>query len=142
VSAEPLNLGQDRLVTINHLADTVAEIAGLDIVKKHVPGPQGVRGRNIDTTRLRQAPEWQPRVALEDGLARTYPWIEAQVQAQLERASGARESHERQSPPKVSSGGGQQRKMRLHSLYRGDCCLSCPPNCACGGYSYDQDYDH
>src|SRR5881394_685054 len=45
---EPLNLGQDRLVTINQLADLVAEIAGHRIKKKHVPGPQGVRGRNSD----------------------------------------------------------------------------------------------
>ena len=49
---EPLNLGQDRMVTINQLADMVAEIAGIEIVKKHVPGPQGVRGRNSDNTRL------------------------------------------------------------------------------------------
>jgi GDP-D-mannose 3',5'-epimerase len=51
---ELLNLGQDRLVTINQLADMIADIAGIRIVKKHVPGPQGVRGRNSDNTRLRQ----------------------------------------------------------------------------------------
>ena len=43
--ADPLNLGQDRLLTINQLADMVAEIAGIRITKKHVSGPQGVRGR-------------------------------------------------------------------------------------------------
>ncbi|GAG36587.1 unnamed protein product, partial [marine sediment metagenome] len=51
---EPLNLGQDRMVTINQLADIIADIAGVRIVKKHVPGPQGVRGRNSDNTRLRR----------------------------------------------------------------------------------------
>src|SRR5947207_11184748 len=50
---EPLNMGQDRMVTINQLADIVAEIAGVKVVKKHVPGPQGVRRRNSDNTRLR-----------------------------------------------------------------------------------------
>src|SRR5579885_715729 len=45
---EPLNLGQDRLISINQLADLVAEIAGIRIAKKHVAGPQGVRGRNSD----------------------------------------------------------------------------------------------
>ena len=50
---QPLNLGQDRLVTINQLADMIAEIAGVHIIKKHVAGPQGVRGRNSDNTRLR-----------------------------------------------------------------------------------------
>src|SRR6266446_3450627 len=74
--AEPLNLGQDRLVTINQLADMVAAIAGIRIVKKHVPGPQGVRGRNSDNTRLRQVLGWEPEISLEEGLARTYVWIE------------------------------------------------------------------
>ena len=77
---EPLNLGQDRLVTINQLADMIAEVAGVSIVKKHVPGPQGVRGRNSDNTRLRQVLHWEPEIALEEGLARTYAWIEMQVQ--------------------------------------------------------------
>jgi len=77
---EPLNLGQDRMVTINQLADIITDIAGIKILKKHVPGPQGVRGRNSDNTRLRQVLGWEPEISLEDGLARTYPWIEAQVE--------------------------------------------------------------
>lgn len=81
---EPLNLGQDRMVTINQLADIIAEIAGISIVKKHVPGPQGVRGRNSDNTRLRQVLGWAPEISLEEGLARTYAWIEEQVRARLE----------------------------------------------------------
>jgi nucleoside-diphosphate-sugar epimerase len=84
--AAPLNLGQDRLVTINQLVDMVAKIAGIRVVKKHVPGPQGVRGRNSDNTRLRQVLAWEPEIALEEGLARTYAWIEGQVSAQLEQA--------------------------------------------------------
>jgi glycosyltransferase involved in cell wall biosynthesis len=76
---EPLNLGQDRLVTINQLADMIADIAGTRIVKKHIRGPQGVRGRNSDNTRLRQVLGWEPEISLEDGLARTYAWIEGQV---------------------------------------------------------------
>lgn len=80
---EPLNLGQDRMVTINQLADMVADIAGTRVAIKHVPGPQGVRGRNSDNTRLRQVLEWQPEISLEEGLARTYQWIETQVQARL-----------------------------------------------------------
>lgn len=76
---EPLNLGQDRLISINQLADLVAEIAGIRIVKKHVAGPQGVRGRNSDNTRLRAALGWEPQVSLEEGLASTYAWIEEMV---------------------------------------------------------------
>jgi GDP-D-mannose 3', 5'-epimerase len=44
-----------------------------------VPGPQGVRGRNSDNTRLRQVLGWEPQISLEEGIARTYEWIEAQV---------------------------------------------------------------
>jgi GDP-D-mannose 3',5'-epimerase len=85
--ADPLNLGQDRLVTINELADIVADIAGIRIVKKHVPGPQGVRGRNSDNTRLRQVLGWEPHISLEEGLTRTYAWIEGQVRASLPASS-------------------------------------------------------
>jgi nucleoside-diphosphate-sugar epimerase len=76
---EPLNLGQDRLVTINQLADMVADIAKFPVRKTHVAGPQGVRGRNSDNTRLRLVLGWEPQVSLEDGLARTYAWIEGKI---------------------------------------------------------------
>jgi GDP-D-mannose 3', 5'-epimerase len=76
---QPINLGQDRMVTINQLADMVAFIAGFKIVQKHIPGPQGVRGRNSDNSRLRQVLSWEPEITLEDGLQRTYAWIEEQV---------------------------------------------------------------
>ena len=76
---EPLNLGQDRLVTINELAEMVAAVAGIKITTKHVPGPQGVRGRNSDNTRLREVLSWEPQISLEEGLRRTYLWIDSQV---------------------------------------------------------------
>ncbi len=75
----PLNLGQDRLVTINELADMVAAIASISIVKKHRKGPQGVRGRNSDNTRLREVLGWVPGISLEEGMRRTYTWIEEEV---------------------------------------------------------------
>lgn len=81
---EPLNLGQDRLISINELADIVANVAGANIIKKHVEGPQGVRGRNSDNTRLREVLSWEPELSLEEGLARTYAWVEQQVQSHLE----------------------------------------------------------
>lgn len=81
----PLNLGQDRLVTINELADMVARIAGICIEKRHIPGPQGVRGRNSDNTRLRMVLGWEPEVSLEEGLRRTYTWIETRLRAEAPR---------------------------------------------------------
>jgi GDP-D-mannose 3', 5'-epimerase len=76
---EPLNLGQDRMVTINQLADLIAAVAETRISKKYVDGPQGVRGRNSDNRMLRQVLGWQPQISLEEGLRRTYLWIEQQV---------------------------------------------------------------
>ena len=88
---QPLNLGQDRMVTINALADMVASAAGIEIVKKHVPGPMGVRGRNSDNSLLRSVLEWAPQISLEEGIRRTYAWIEEQVRAdgQLDPTSDA-----------------------------------------------------
>jgi GDP-D-mannose 3',5'-epimerase len=85
---EPLNVGQDRMISINELVDLVAGIAGVQLTRRHVAGPVGVRGRNSDNTRVRQVLDWEPRVSLEDGLRRTYAWIEAQVQAELQPADG------------------------------------------------------
>jgi GDP-D-mannose 3',5'-epimerase len=76
---EPLNLGQDRIVSINELASIIERIAGVQINIKHVPGPQGVRGRNSDNTRLKEVLRWEPQISLEEGLRRTYLWIEKQV---------------------------------------------------------------
>jgi GDP-D-mannose 3',5'-epimerase len=77
---EPLNLGTDRLVTINQLVDIVAKIAGKVIYKQHdLSKPQGVRGRNSDNARLRQVLGWEPQLTLEEGLTSTYAWIAGEL---------------------------------------------------------------
>jgi nucleoside-diphosphate-sugar epimerase len=81
---EPLNLGQDRMVSINQLADIIGKIAGIKVGKKHIEGPQGVRGRNSDNTLLREVLGWEPAISLEEGLARTYAWIEKEVENSTE----------------------------------------------------------
>ena len=88
--SEPLNLGQDRMVTINQLADMVAEIASVKIDKKHIDGPQGVRGRNSDNTKLREILGWEPKISLEEGLTTTYNWIEEQVKQTLPKEKNER----------------------------------------------------
>lgn len=93
---EPLNLGQDRMVSINELADMIAKIADTTISKKHVDGPQGVRGRNSNNDRLREVLGWEPQISLEDGLAKTYSWIEEQVgNALAKKRSASEASHAR-----------------------------------------------
>lgn len=76
---EPINLGSERLVTINELARMVAAIAGKRVALEHVDGPQGVRGRGSDNRRAREILGWEPRVSLEDGMRRTYEWIAAEL---------------------------------------------------------------
>jgi nucleoside-diphosphate-sugar epimerase len=77
---DPLNLGTDRLVSINELVQIVARIAGKRISMRHdLTKPQGVRGRNSDNTRLRQTLRWEPATSLECGLSLTYNWIAGQL---------------------------------------------------------------
>lgn len=76
----PLNLGTSRLITINALVDLVSNIAGKTLIKKYnFEGPQGVRGRNSDNTRVYQSLSWSPLVTLEDGLSEAYNWIRKEL---------------------------------------------------------------
>lgn len=77
---KPLNLGSEEMVSINELARMILEVAGKDgITLRHVAGPQGVRGRNSDNSRLREVLGWQPTITLRQGLEPTYRWIEKQA---------------------------------------------------------------
>ena len=78
--SDPINLGTDRMVSINELAEIVIGLSGKSgLSLRHVDGPQGVRGRNSDNTLLREVLGWEPSTALEDGLAETYRWIDKQI---------------------------------------------------------------
>ena len=78
---EPINLGQDRMISINELVDMVSKIAGKQIGKRYdLTKPQGVRGRNSDNTKLREVLNWEPTISLEDGLHRTYHWIAGELE--------------------------------------------------------------
>jgi nucleoside-diphosphate-sugar epimerase len=96
---DPLNLGQDRLITVNQLVDIVAGIAGKRIRKRYNPtAPQGVRGRNSDNTRLREVLGWEPQISLEEGLSRTYRWIEDQLRRHRRFGAGHPELDEAAAP--------------------------------------------
>ena len=75
----PVNIGSDEMVTINTLADIASEIGGKTLIKKHIPGPLGVRGRNSDNTLIKQKLNWSPSQPLREGIAKTYSWINEQV---------------------------------------------------------------
>jgi GDP-D-mannose 3', 5'-epimerase len=77
---DPLNLGTDRLISINELVDLISGIAGKRLTKLHdLNKPQGVRGRNSDNSRLRHTLGWEPSLPLEEGLSITYRWIEDEL---------------------------------------------------------------
>lgn len=83
---QPLNIGSDQMVSVNEICDLVAEVGGVSISKKHIPGPEGVRFRNSDNTRIKEVLNWAPSITLKDGIQQTYVWI----QSELERVRPSR----------------------------------------------------
>jgi GDP-D-mannose 3',5'-epimerase len=65
---EPLNLGSTQMVSMNEMMQIVKNIGGKDLPIKHIPGPEGVRGRNSDNKLILEKLGWEPTVSLEDGL--------------------------------------------------------------------------
>jgi nucleoside-diphosphate-sugar epimerase len=77
---DAINLGTEEVVTINQLVDLVCKVADKRLKKRHnLTGPQGVRGRNSDNSRLRTVLGWEPSITLSYGLKKTYPWIEQEL---------------------------------------------------------------
>jgi nucleoside-diphosphate-sugar epimerase len=84
-SPEPVNLGSDELVSINHLVDIVEEIAGIKCERNYkLDAPQGVRGRNSDNAQILETYGWAPSITLADGLAKTYAWVYDQVKRSMD----------------------------------------------------------
>ena len=75
----PVNIGSEEMVTINQLVDTVAKVSGKDVNKIHIDGPLGVRGRNSNNDLIRENLGWDYQMTLEEGIAKTYAWIEEQT---------------------------------------------------------------
>jgi GDP-D-mannose 3',5'-epimerase len=72
----PINIGPDRLVTIEELADIIIKISGKTVTKKYDPSaPQVGRDRNANISLARKVLKCEPQVSLEEGLAKTYRWI-------------------------------------------------------------------
>jgi len=78
---EPLNIGSDEMVSMIEMGDMALEYAGKTgtVQIKHIPGPEGVRGRNSENTLIKEKLGWAPGISLKDGLLRTYKWIDEQV---------------------------------------------------------------
>lgn len=82
---KPINIGSDRLVTVDELADIVTAISGKKLTKSYnLTAPEGVRGRNADLTLVKRVLGWKPKVSLEEGLENTYHWISMMVERDKE----------------------------------------------------------
>ena len=62
---KPLNVGSDEMVSMNQMADLVMSFAGKELPMRHIPGPEGVRGRNSDNTHIREVLGWAPTIKLQ-----------------------------------------------------------------------------
>jgi nucleoside-diphosphate-sugar epimerase len=76
---KPINLGSDRMISMNGLVELVAGIAGKKINVNHIPGPLGVQGRNSDNRLIKEKLGWAPETMLDEGIAKTYHWIVNQI---------------------------------------------------------------
>merc|ERR1719379_3229984 len=77
---EPLNLGTEEMLSMNEFAALAMSFEGKKLPIQHIPGPQGVRGRNSDNTLIKARLGWEPNTKLEDGMRKTYFWIKEQVE--------------------------------------------------------------
>ncbi|KAL3687281.1 hypothetical protein R1sor_013590 [Riccia sorocarpa] len=84
--AEPVNIGSDEMVSMNEMAEIVLSFEGKNLPIEHIPGPEGVRGRNSDNDLIKEKLGWSPTMKLKDGLRITYFWIKEQTEK--EKAKG------------------------------------------------------
>ena len=80
---EPINIGSEEMVTIKELVETTAKVSNKNISIKYVDGPTGVRGRNSNNDLIRKNLNWDYKMTLQDGIAKTYEWIDSQIKTSL-----------------------------------------------------------
>jgi len=77
---EPINLGSHEMVSINQLVDMAEKIGAVQLKRTYnLHAPKGVRGRNSDNELIRKVFNWEPSIRLQDGLEKTYRWIEQEM---------------------------------------------------------------
>jgi len=86
---EPMNLGTDEMIDMNDFAKLTMGFSGKDLPLKHIPGPEGVRGRNSDNTMIKEKLGWAPSISLHDGIKQTHAWIKQQVESEVTAGGSA-----------------------------------------------------
>lgn len=104
---EPINIGSDEMVSMNQMAELVLGFEGKNLPIKHIPGPEGVRGRNSQNDLIKEVLGWAPSTKLADGLKITYEWIKSQIEKEkaagvdVTKEYGQSKIHETQAPTVV-----------------------------------------
>ena len=75
----PVNIGSEEMVSINKLVEITSKVAKKSVIKNHIEGPLGVRGRNSNNDLIREKLNWDYSQTLEEGISKTYKWINEQV---------------------------------------------------------------
>jgi GDP-D-mannose 3',5'-epimerase len=85
---EPINIGSSEMISMNDMANLAMSFNddGKVVPIRHIPGPEGVRGRNSNNDIIKKVLDWEPATSLAAGLKKTHTWIKQQIDA--ERASG------------------------------------------------------
>ena len=78
----PINIGSEEMVSINELVRITAKVAQKSIGRDYVDGPLGVRGRNSNNDLIREKLDWDYSQSLEEGIRKTYNWINKFVEAE------------------------------------------------------------
>lgn len=71
------NVGSGQGYTLNEVISLAKLVTGVEIATLHKPArEEDVRGVVLEVSRIRAALGWQPRVCLEEGLRRTWEWLQ------------------------------------------------------------------
>lgn len=60
-----MNIGSDEMVSMNEMAEMVLSFEDKKLPIQHIPGPEGVRGRNSDNTLIKEKLGWAPTMKLK-----------------------------------------------------------------------------
>jgi len=77
---EPINLGSEEMISMNDMAKLIMSFDNKNLEIVHIPGPEGVRGRNSDNKMIREKLGWEPSTKLVDGLRKLYTWLKPTIE--------------------------------------------------------------
>ena len=84
--SEPINIGSEEMVTINQMIEILSKISNKKVSRKHkLDAPTGVRGRNSSNCLIRKVLGWDYSMSLEQGLTKTYAWIDDQAREKYKK---------------------------------------------------------